>query len=157
MSEPGRDTPTPFWGPPPNVETCEHWLEVVRCRIEDVERDLAVGEAGGELRDETRRVVPVADFARWLDEKLTKRDKARRRLRWLEAWRDARIPADARCLDTARGRLLTLEAFARAFRRWLDTDTDESSDAVAEAAWRDLLAAFEHVEGVVAEPAEPAA
>lgn len=146
-----RDVPHPFWGDPPDVETCQEWMSIVLGSANRCQEELSFATKGGRITDEHQRPLSQLEYAAWRREKVGEWHRKMARYRMLKAWR---IEADrARAtspkemtqraynggaIKAAVKRYGQLENVFEALTAWLADDTDET--------WSGLLEAVEHVE-----------
>lgn len=140
----GSADATPWWGDPPDVETCERWLTAVLSRVEDVKRDLTQARDGVTAFDGPGQAVPPERFHEWRFAKVMKLDKLLRRYRWLKTWRreaarrakaegNHRITPDLAATRALLARYPLLEGVFAAATAYVEVDDDASWEALLSA------------------------
>lgn len=156
-----NDIPHPFWGDPPDIATCDVWMQTVLRSYQRIEEELSFAKNGGRITDEAGRTLTQSEYAGWRREKVTAKHKRMHRYRILKEWRhwavtNANVPevkerrsTNGHAIKLAVKRYGKLENLAEAFEAWLADDADET--------WEALLHAREDLYGMGEALAEAAA
>jgi hypothetical protein len=148
------NVPHPFWGDPPDVETCETWMGIVLGTYENLAPVGTFAKIGGRVTDEHGRVLSAEEYAAWVKEHQGKRHRAMQRYRWLKAWRQQHLQLQAtpiRARELSQQGKIHGSLFKGALRRYgklerlyeaavvyVNDDTDES--------WTAFLVALDELE-----------
>jgi hypothetical protein len=84
--DPRHNVPHPFWGEPPDVDTCQTWMAIVLSTTTNIEAELSFTRVGGRVVDDAGSPVSHEHYATWRKDRVSRLMRGRTRYRWLKEW-----------------------------------------------------------------------